>query len=131
MNSLGVKPRLVRIYYDIKNGVPLYDIMKQIDPDVVKDSKITVALPPYKKFSQMITQIGNCNQVVELGKKMGFTLIGISGDDIYNENGKLTLALLWQMMRAYSVQVTIHIPLEFEIKMLTRLTLIPIVYKKI
>ena len=40
---------------------------------------------------------------------MKFTLIGISGSDIYDENKKLTLALLWQMMRAYTVKVKMRI----------------------
>lgn len=105
MNSLGIQPRVVRIYNDIKNGVALYDVMKVVDPETVAKSKCKIDRPPYKKFSATMTKIGNLGNVVNLGKDMGFHLVGISGNDIFDENKKLTLALLWQMMRAYSVKV--------------------------
>ena len=104
MNSLGITPRIIRIYNDIKSGVALYDVMGKIDESGTV-SKVKIDRPPYKKFSETMTKIGNLQRVVELGKSMGFTLVGISGNDIYDENSKLTLALLWQMMRAYSVKV--------------------------
>ena len=31
MNSLGITPRIIRIYNDIKSGVALYDVMGKID----------------------------------------------------------------------------------------------------
>jgi len=105
MNSLGIQPRVVRIYSDIKNGVALYDVMKIVDPETVGKSKAKITRPPYKKLSGMLTKRENLGQVVTLGREMGYTLMGIDGSDIYDENKKLTLALLWQMMRGYSVKV--------------------------
>jgi len=106
MNSLGVvNPRIIRIYSDLKSGVALYDVMAKIDPDLVKNSKSKVVRPPFKKINATVTQRSNLQEVVNLGKEMGFKLTGIAGQDIYDENSKLTLALLWQMMRAYSVKV--------------------------
>ncbi|KAG7239751.1 hypothetical protein INR49_028420 [Caranx melampygus] len=44
--------------------------------------------------------IENCNYAVELGKKKaGFSLVGIGGQDLYDGNATLTLALVWQLMR--------------------------------
>jgi hypothetical protein len=40
MNSLGVNPRIIRIYNDIRSGVPLYDVMKKISPKVAEKYKI-------------------------------------------------------------------------------------------
>ena len=57
----------------------------------------------------MLVKLGNLDRVISIGKEMKFTLIGISGSDIYDENKKLTLALLWQMMRAYTVKVKMRI----------------------
>lgn len=107
INSLGASPRIIRIYNDIKNGCALYDVLQKIDPKVCEKYKID--RPPYKKFSEMLVKLGNLDRVISIGKEMKFTLIGISGSDIYDENKKLTLALLWQMMRAYTVKVKMRI----------------------
>lgn len=107
INSLGASPRIIRIYNDIKNGCALYDVLQKIDPKVCEKYKID--RPPYKKFSEMLVKLGNLDRVISIGKEMKFTLIGISGSDIYDENKKLTLALLWQMMRAYTVKVKTRI----------------------
>lgn len=45
-------------------------------------------------------QMENCNYAVDLGKKKaGFSLVGIGGQDLYDGNATLTLALVWQLMR--------------------------------
>uniref|UniRef100_A0A914YIG2 Calponin-homology (CH) domain-containing protein n=1 Tax=Panagrolaimus superbus TaxID=310955 RepID=A0A914YIG2_9BILA len=53
----------------------------------------------------MMDQIQNCNYAVELGKQLKFSLVGIQGKDIYDGNRTLTLALVWQLMRAYTLAV--------------------------
>jgi hypothetical protein len=53
----------------------------------------------------MMDQIQNCNYAVELGKQLNFSLVGIQGKDIYDGNQTLTLALVWQLMRAYTLTV--------------------------
>lgn len=48
----------------------------------------------------------NCTYAVELGKKSaGFSLVGIGGQDLYDGNPTLTLALVWQLMRRYTLNV--------------------------
>ena len=52
------------------------------------------------KLSSCVLQLENCNYAVELGKKEAkFSLVGIAGQDLNSGNRKLTLALLWQLMR--------------------------------
>lgn len=47
-----------------------------------------------------VQQMENCTYAVELGKKQaGFSLVGIGGQDLYDGNQTLTLALVWQLMR--------------------------------
>ena len=71
-----------------------------------------------KRFQEVL---GNCNYAVELGKKLNFVLVGIGGlvyfwntgfhcfpflspgSDIMEGNKTLTLALIWQLMRAYTL----------------------------
>merc|ERR1712059_179027 len=55
-----------------------------------------------KKFQEVL---GNCNYAVEVGKKLNFVLVGIGGSDIMEGNKTLTLALVWQLMRAYTLSL--------------------------
>jgi plastin-3 len=50
-------------------------------------------------------KIENCNYAVELGKQSKFSLVGICGKDIVDGNPTLTLALVWQLMKAYTVSI--------------------------
>jgi len=42
---------------------------------------------------------------VELGRQLKFSLVGIDGKDIHDGVETLTLALVWQLMRAYTLAV--------------------------
>ena len=51
-----------------------------------------------KREAQRYQEIlANCNYAVELGKQLGFVLVGIGGSDIRDGNQMLTLALIWQV----------------------------------
>ena len=57
---------------------------------------------PAKRFQEVLS---NCNYAVELGRKLNFVLVGIGGSDIMEGNKTLTLAILWQLMRAYTLSL--------------------------
>lgn len=50
-------------------------------------------------------KLENCNYAVDLGKTLKFSLVGIAGQDISEGNATLTLALVWQLMRAYTLSI--------------------------
>uniref|UniRef100_A0A2S2NIP3 Plastin-3 n=1 Tax=Schizaphis graminum TaxID=13262 RepID=A0A2S2NIP3_SCHGA len=50
-------------------------------------------------------KLENCNYAVELGRQLKFSLVGIAGQDLNDGNATLTLALIWQLMRAYTLSV--------------------------
>uniref|UniRef100_A0A668V5X4 Plastin-3 n=1 Tax=Oreochromis aureus TaxID=47969 RepID=A0A668V5X4_OREAU len=50
-------------------------------------------------------KLENCNYAVELGKTAKFSLVGIGGQDLNDGNATLTLALVWQLMRRYTLNV--------------------------
>lgn len=64
-----------------------------------------VNLPPFKKMSEKMKKVENCNYAIKIAEELKFSLVGIGGQDIYDRNKKLTLALLWQTMRAYTMTV--------------------------
>ncbi|CAD5221133.1 unnamed protein product [Bursaphelenchus okinawaensis] len=102
MNSLGVDPYVNWLYSDLQNGVIIFQLYDYIKPGVVNWKRVVKI---FRKLQGMMDQIQNCNYAVELGKQLHFSLVGIQGKDIYDGNQTLTLALVWQLMRAYTLAV--------------------------
>nr|XP_020451141.1 plastin-2-like [Monopterus albus] len=105
MNSLGVNPHVHYIYSDLQDAIVILQLYDKIKVPVDWDNKVN--LPPFKGVGGgHLKKIENCNYAVELGKKKaGFSLVGIAGQDLYDGNATLTLALVWQLMRRYTLNV--------------------------
>ncbi|XP_032861347.1 plastin-1 isoform X1 [Tyto alba] len=103
MNSLGVSPYVNHLYSDLSDALiifQLYDMTR-----VLVDWN-HVNKPPYPLLGGNMKKIENCNYAVELGKtKAKFSLVGIAGHDLNEGNPTLTLALVWQLMRRYTLNV--------------------------
>ncbi|XP_037531340.1 plastin-3 [Nematolebias whitei] len=104
MNSLGVSPHVHYIYGDLLDAVVILQLYEKIKVPVDWNR---VNHPPFKGVGGgHLKKIENCNYAVELGKKKaGFSLVGIGGQDLYDGNTTLTLALVWQLMRRYTLNV--------------------------
>ncbi|CAI4227214.1 unnamed protein product [Auanema sp. JU1783] len=102
MNSMGVNPYVNWLYSDLQNGVIIFQLYDIIRPGIVNWKRVVKV---FHKLRGMMDQIQNCNYAVELGKQLGFSLVGIQGKDIYDGNQTLTLALVWQLMRAYTLTI--------------------------
>ncbi|XP_034545303.1 plastin-3-like [Notolabrus celidotus] len=104
MNSLGVSPFVHHIYGDLMDAMVILQLYERIKVPVDWDSRVNH--PPFKAVVGHLKKIENCNYAVELGKdKAGFSLVGIAGQDLYDGNATLTLALVWQLMRRYTLNV--------------------------
>ncbi|GAB5358786.1 hypothetical protein AAMO2058_000488600 [Amorphochlora amoebiformis] len=98
INSIGVQGLYIQnLYADCKDGIVLLKVLDKIVPGSVPWKKIE--LKPNNKFKKL----SNCNQLVKIGKSstFRFSLVNISGEDITGSNKKLTLGLVWQMMRCH------------------------------
>jgi len=109
MNSLGVDPYVQYLYTDLQDGLILFQLYEFIQPGIV-DYKKRVSGTTDNPFSKMdakrkLQVLQNCNYAVELGKKLNFVLVGIDGNDIMTGNQILTLALIWQLMRKYTLSL--------------------------
>uniref|UniRef100_A0A8C5EZC2 Calponin-homology (CH) domain-containing protein n=1 Tax=Gouania willdenowi TaxID=441366 RepID=A0A8C5EZC2_GOUWI len=103
MNSLGVNPRVNHLYADIDDALVIFQLYEKINVKVEWDR---VNKPPYHSLSCYMKKLENCNYAVELGKKEAkFSLVGIAGQDLKTGNRTLTLALLWQLMRRYTLNI--------------------------
>lgn len=102
MNSMGVSPYVNRLYSDLTDGLIIFQLYDIIKPGCVDWKKVKRT---FKEKSAVMERIENCNYAVLLGKQCNFSLVGISGKDLYDGNKTLTLALVWQLMRAYTLSI--------------------------
>uniref|UniRef100_A0A8C5D3A8 Plastin-3 n=1 Tax=Gadus morhua TaxID=8049 RepID=A0A8C5D3A8_GADMO len=104
MNSLGVTPHVHHIYGDLMDALVILQLYEKIKVEVDWDHRVN--RPPYPKIGAIMKKLENCNYAVELGKSSaGFSLVGIGGQDLNEGNPTLTLALVWQLMRRYTLNV--------------------------
>ena len=105
INSLGLTDdngepiHINNLYEESKDGILMLRTLDKIKPGVV-NWKIVDKKPnnPFKKTV-------NCNEVIDASKKSKYHIVGIGGGDIRDGNKKYILAIVWQMMRAHSLQV--------------------------
>ncbi|XP_066445720.1 plastin-1 [Eleutherodactylus coqui] len=103
MNSLGVNPYVNHMYSDLNDSLVFFQLFDQtrVPIDWGRVNK-----PPFSALGGHMKKIENCNYAVELGKnKARFSLVGICGNDLHEGNRTLTLALVWQIMRRYTLNV--------------------------
>lgn len=102
MNSMGVNPYVNWLYSDLSDGLIIFQLYEIIRKGIVDWKKV---VKTFSKLKGMMERIENCNYAVELGKQLRFSLVGIQGKDIYDGSPTLTLALVWQLMRAYTLTI--------------------------
>jgi plastin-3 len=105
MNSLGVKPGVNYLYSDLSDGLVIFQLYDIISPGIVDWKKRVQTLDANRPARATMQKLENCNYAVELGKECKFHLVGIDGNDIREGNKTLTLALVWQLMRAYTLSI--------------------------
>jgi plastin-1 len=99
MNSLGIDGLYINnLYDDCGDAIALLKVMDFVEPGCVDWSN--VEMNPRNKFAKL----GNANYCVDVGKELGFSLVGIGGVDIVDGNKKLILAIVWQLMRRHTIK---------------------------
>jgi plastin-1 len=100
MNSLNIEGVMFNnLYEDCKDGNLLLKVIDRVSPGSVNWKHVD------DKPNNIFKKKQNCNVAIDSMKKGGFKAPGIGGGDIYDGNKKLTLALIWQLMRSHSLQV--------------------------
>jgi plastin-1 len=99
MNSLGVEPFVRVIPDDLSDGRILLQVINAVRPNSMK-------LRPGQEGKQLtrFQALENTNMVVEWCRKMNFSLVGIQGADLTDGSKKLTLAIVWQLMRQHIIE---------------------------
>uniref|UniRef100_A0A4W4FTM1 Plastin-1-like n=1 Tax=Electrophorus electricus TaxID=8005 RepID=A0A4W4FTM1_ELEEL len=103
MNSLGVNPYVNHLHSNLMDGLIILQLYERIQVPV--DWR-KVNKRPFPVLGSNMKKLENCNYAVELGKKEAkFSLVGIGGENINEGSSMHTLALVWQIMRRYTVKV--------------------------
>lgn len=87
------------LYQESKNGLLLLKAIDRIKPGVIDWKKVD------KKCKNTFTENTNCGEAVNASKKAKLSIVGIGGKDIHDGNKKAVLAIVWQLMRAHSLQI--------------------------
>ena len=87
------------LYEESKDGILLLRTIEKIKPGTVNWKIVD------KKANNPFKKTVNCNEVIDASKKSKYHIVGIGGGDIRDGNKKYILAIVWQMMRAHSLQV--------------------------
>ncbi|KGQ02978.1 Fimbrin [Beauveria bassiana D1-5] len=98
LNSLDVQPPVVSFFDDLRDG----NILLQAYDKVIHGSVNWrhVNKPPAHGGELIrFKAVENTNYAIDLGKQIGFSLVGIQGADITDGQRTLTLGLVWQLMR--------------------------------
>ena len=105
MNSLGVDPFINSLGDDLRDGRVLLQVIDYIKPGTVnwKRAHMKPSTASAKKLTRF-QALENTNTVVELCKNFKFSLVGIQGADVTDGVMKLTLALVWQLMRQHIIE---------------------------
>ena len=77
----------------------------QVPGNILPVSMKKVHKPPFKRNGANMKRLENCNDVIRICMEMKMSTVGIAGSDIRDGNIKLTLAIIWQMMKLYTFSV--------------------------
>jgi plastin-1 len=98
LNSLDVQPVVTSFFDDLRDGTVLLQAYDKVVKGSVNWRHVNKA-PAHGGEMMKFKAVENTNYVIELGKQLGFSLVGVQGADITDGQRTLTLGLVWQLMR--------------------------------
>jgi plastin-1 len=94
INSLNIDGVFINnLYEDVKDGLVILKVIDKIEPGTVNFKRVEL------KTGHRLKKLANCSLVVEYGRTLGFTLVGIGNMDIVDGRKKLILGYVWQLVR--------------------------------
>ena len=112
-SSLGLHPFSSPFYFHkLTCFTTMYQLFDRIKPGCVDWKKVN--RPPFKQMGGKMKKIENCNYAVELGKQLGFSLVGIGGEDIHDGNRTLTLGQLF-VLSSFCLSDTLLLAMVFKV----------------
>lgn len=106
INSLGLNgvPQLQFLYPPLSGGVVILKIEDAIEIGCV-DWKRVNKTDTYKRIGGLQRKLENCNYAIEVARVLGCKIIGIDGANISDGHQMFILAIVWQLMRKYTLNI--------------------------
>ena len=98
LNSLDVQPSVNSLFDDLGDGTILLQAFDKVVSGSVNWRHVNKR-PAHGGDLMRFKAVENTNYTIELGRQMGFSLVGVQGADITDGQRTLTLGLVWQLMR--------------------------------
>lgn len=102
INSQGFVTHVNAIYYDTTDGLVFLNVFEKLNPGCVNWPNVVRNFDPKRKLFQ---EQGNCNEVIEAGKRCQLKIQNMSGENIRNRDKVYVLGLCFQMMRYNTIKV--------------------------
>jgi hypothetical protein len=93
LNSYGFDPLITDLGAGLADGEVLLALLDKIEPGCVDWKRVG------KGKASKFRSVQSLDYALEIAKGLGLVIVGISGNDIYDSNMKLVLAVMWQLMR--------------------------------
>jgi len=94
MNSLGIEPQVTSLGKNtLSDGLVLLQLLDKVQPGIVNWSKV------HRNNPSKFQQVEHCNYGLELCGQLRISLVNISGAELQSGSEKLSLAVIWQVMR--------------------------------
>ena len=104
IKSMDIDTDVYDLSADLKSGVALLELEDKVEEGVVSWERVNKAKDGKKLHVMKL--IENCNLACSVARHMGLVIVGIDGNDIATGASlKLSLAILWQLMRAHVLKV--------------------------
>ena len=100
INSLNIDDCYIsNLFADVKDGIVILRVEDRVSPGCVDWKKVNLgAKSRFKK-------VENCNYCVNVGKDLKLSLVNVGGLDVLDGNKKLVLAIIWQLLRLYTLNM--------------------------
>ena len=100
INSLGIEDLFVQnLYEECRDGQLLLKVIDRIAPGTVEWNRV-------EKNANNTFKIGiNCQVAFDACEKLKLKLVGVGASDIQQGNKKLTLAVVWQLVRLHYLKI--------------------------
>lgn len=100
INSLNIDGLFINnLYEDVKDGLALLKVIERVEPGRINWKRVEM------KTNHRLKKLANCGLVIEYGRALGFTLVGVGNMDIVDGHKKLILGYVWQLVRFATLKV--------------------------
>ena len=105
INSMGLSntPQITFLYPPLMGGVVILKLEDAIEVGSV-DWKRVNPTDSYKRFGGLQRKLENCNYAIDVARVLGCRIIGIDGANISDGHQMFILAIVWQLMRKYTLR---------------------------